>query len=80
MTHLAPEFRNPKRDVMRSMWISVFLIGILYVLLSIVTVGTHTYSGSNAIAPLAVLMNHTLGISAAIATAVITCLVCYRNA
>jgi amino acid efflux transporter len=76
MTHLAPEFRNPKRDVMRSMWISVFLIGILYVLLSIVTVGTHTYSGTDAIAPLAVLMNHTLGISAAIATAVITCLVC----
>lgn len=76
MTHLAPEFRNPERDVMRSMWISVFLIGIVYVLLSIVTVGTHTYSRTNAIAPLAVLMNHTLGISAAIATAVITCLVC----
>jgi len=61
---------------MRSTWTSVFLIGIVYTLLSIVTVGTHTYGEMGTIAPLAALMSKTLGFSAGLATAAIVCIVC----
>jgi amino acid efflux transporter len=76
ITHLVPEFKNPERDVMRSTWSSVFLIGVIYSLLAFVTIGTETYGGSANIAPLAVLMNESLGVGAAVATAVIACIVC----
>ncbi|MGZ4123323.1 MAG: APC family permease, partial [Tumebacillaceae bacterium] len=77
ITHLVPEFANPKRDVMRATWASVFVIGAVYTLLAFVTIGTQTYgTGAETNAPLAVLMNQSLGIGAGIATAVITCIVC----
>ncbi|MNH94868.1 Inner membrane protein YjeH [compost metagenome] len=76
ITHLVPEFRNPQRDVMRSTWASVFLIGIVYTLLSLVTVGTHTYGGAGMAAPLSVLISNTIGLSAGIATALVACIVC----
>jgi amino acid efflux transporter len=77
ITHLVPEFANPKRDVMRAMWVSVFLIGAVYTLLAFVTIGTKTYgTGAESNAPLAVLMSQSLGIGAGIATGVITCIVC----
>jgi len=76
ITHLVPEFRRPQRDVMRSMWLSVFIVGMVYTLLALVTIGTHTYGVDGASAPLAVLMNRTLGVSAGLATAIVACIVC----
>lgn len=76
ITHLVPEFRNPQRDVMRSTWASVFVIGAAYLLLSFVTVGTHTYGEKGAAAPLSVLMSKTIGLHAGIATAIVACIVC----
>lgn len=77
ITHLVPEFKDPERDVMRSTWVSVILIGLVYTLLSIVTVGTHTYGNNTGdAAPLAVLMNKTLGLNAGAATAIVSCVVC----
>ncbi len=76
ITHLVPEFKHPQRDVMRSTWISVVLIGLVYTALSFVTVGTHTYGGEYSAAPLSVLMNRTLGISAEAATVLVVCIVC----
>lgn len=76
MTHLVPEFRNPERDVMRSMWTSLIIIGVVYVLLSLVTVGTGTYGKEGQGAPLAKLMGDALGFNAAVSTAVIACIVC----
>ncbi|MEZ2660612.1 APC family permease [Aneurinibacillus aneurinilyticus] len=61
---------------MRSTWVSVLLIGIIYTLLSIVTVGTHTYGNTGDVAPLAVLMNKMLGLNAGVATAIVSCIVC----
>jgi amino acid efflux transporter len=76
ITHLVPEFKNPQRDVMRSMWFSVFIIGGVYILLSVVTVGTHTYGDASMKAPLSVLMSKTIGVSAGLATAIVACIVC----
>ncbi|KEO83587.1 APC family permease [Tumebacillus flagellatus] len=77
ITHLVPEFQNPKRDVMRSTWISVVLVGAVYTLLAFVTIGTGTSGdGNESSAPLAVLMSQALGVGAGAVTAVITCIVC----
>ncbi|PWK10310.1 APC family permease [Tumebacillus permanentifrigoris] len=77
ITHLVPEFQHPQRDVMRSTWISVVLIGTIYTLLAFVTIGTGTSGdGSASSAPLAVLMSQALGVGAGVVTAVITCIVC----
>lgn len=76
ITHLVPEFRNPERDVMRSTWSSVFVIGTTYTLLSVVTVGTGLYGDQAAAAPLADLMGRAVGFSAGIATAIVACIVC----
>lgn len=76
LTHLVPEFRDPERDVMRSMWTSLIIVGAVYVLLSIVTVGTGAYGANGQGAPLAWLMGHALGVNAAVATAVVACIVC----
>jgi amino acid efflux transporter len=76
ITHLVPEFRNPERDVMRSTWSSVFIIGATYTLLSIVTVGTGLYGDQATAAPLAELMGRAVGFSASMATAIVACIVC----
>lgn len=76
IAHLVPEFRYPERDVMRSMWTSIIIIGLVYTLLAVVTVGTHTYGSAGSQAPLAVLMHHSLGMNAGLATAVVVCIVC----
>lgn len=75
ITHLVPEFQNPEKDVMRSTWTSVILIGVVYTLLSVVTVGTHTYGNHGSMAPLAVMMSKTLGFSASLLTGVIVSIV-----
>lgn len=76
ITHLVPEFKRPHPDVMRSTWISVVVVGITYTLLSVVTVGTHTYGEPSDAAPLAALMNRVLGVNAGLTTAVVACIVC----
>ncbi|MBD3919066.1 APC family permease [Paenibacillus sp. PR3] len=73
ITHLVPELKNPKRDVMRSMWVSVAIIGVVYALLSLVTVGTETYGKEVTTAPLALLIGKAIGVGAGAATSVIAC-------
>ncbi len=43
VTHIAEEFEDPKRDVVRGTLIASVIIGILYFLSAFVVVGTHTY-------------------------------------
>ncbi|SDD61573.1 amino acid efflux transporter [Paenibacillus sp. UNCCL117] len=76
ITHLVPEFKRPHPDVMRSTWISVIVVGLVYTLLAVVTVGTGIYGSEADTAPLASLMNRALGVNAGLATAIIACIVC----
>lgn len=43
VTHIAEEFEDPKRDVIRGTLIASLIIGLLYFLTAYVVVGTHTY-------------------------------------
>ncbi|MCL5116694.1 MAG: amino acid permease [Firmicutes bacterium] len=59
--HLAEEFRDPARDLRRTFVAAPLLVGILYVALSIVTVGTHAYGATNGLAPLSRMVGIGLG-------------------
>lgn len=59
--NLAGEFRDLQRDMRRSVFYSVIIISILYVSVSVVTVGTGAYSSGNGLAPFAVILSGVFG-------------------
>lgn len=59
--NLAGEFANPKRDLNRSVLLSVIIVGVLYTSVSIVTVGTQAYKAGNGATPFAYLMSSFFG-------------------
>ncbi|MHB1907480.1 MAG: APC family permease [Nitrososphaerales archaeon] len=71
VSNVAEEFENPKRDFHRSIIISVLLIGVLYVVISFVTIGTLAYKAGGSIAPFAVIFSHVIGIYGAAGTAIL---------
>lgn len=66
--HLAEEFRDPIRDLRRVFFLAPFIVGVLYIALSIVTVGTHAYGGADSTAPLSQLVGVGLGSGGATVT------------
>ncbi|MDA8346452.1 MAG: amino acid permease [Thermaerobacter sp.] len=77
LAHYAEEFEDPRRDLMRSIVISIVVIDILYLLLAVVTVGTRSYEVGGGVAALAVMLGRGIGSWATIATALLALLVTY---
>lgn len=77
VAHYTEEFANPARDLRRGLAASIVTIDILYILLSITTVGTHGYGGAASADSLAFLLGHAVGHWAAAVTAVLALLVSY---
>ncbi len=77
LAHYAEEFKDPSRDLRRSIVVSIVVIDVLYLLLAAVTVGTGSYRGAQGAAALAVMLGNGLGGWAALATAVLALLVTY---
>jgi amino acid efflux transporter len=71
MSNVAEEFQNPKRDFHRSIVISVFVIGALYVSVAFATVGTLAYKGAGSAAPFAAIASNILGPYGAAGTAIL---------
>ena len=61
ITPLAADFRSP-RDISRASLLAVFVVGILYVLLAIATIGTRAYGPTlGSVAPLVPMATGTFG-------------------
>lgn len=73
--HLAEEFRDPARDMRRIFILAPTIVGVLYVALSIVTVGTHAYGGTDTVAPLSQLVGIGLGQTGSTVTGVVALLI-----
>jgi amino acid efflux transporter len=71
VSNVAEEFRNPERDFHRSILGSVFLISLLYIAISFVTVGTLAYQTGGSVAPFAAIFSNVFGNYGAIATSLI---------
>ncbi len=61
VAHLTEEFQDPRRDLRRTFILAPTLVGVLYVLLAVATVGTHAYGRAESIAPLSQLVGIGLG-------------------
>lgn len=77
VAHYTEEFADPARDLRRGLAVSIIAIDVLYLLISVATVGTHTYGGAYGADSMAVLLGRALGGWAAVVTAVLALLVSY---
>lgn len=77
ISHLSAEFKDPKREAVRGVTYSAFLVGGLYFLTALATVGTKSYGGSGSEVSLVLVVDKILGTGGAIVigiTAVFICL------
>ena len=80
VSNVAEEFENPKRDFRRSIILSVVLIGVLYVSISFVTIGTDTYRAGGSIAPFAAILSNVLGSYGAAGAAILAVFIIFGAA
>ncbi|SDM71078.1 amino acid efflux transporter [Sediminibacillus halophilus] len=75
--NLAEQFKRPEKDIVKGAVVSAMVIGVLFLALSLVTIGTATYgSQENNLSPIGVIMGATLGIGAKVFTAVSALIIC----
>ncbi len=77
VSNVAEEFKNPKRDFHRSVLLSVVLIGLLYLSVAFVTVGTRAYAAGGSVAPFAAMFSHVLGVYGAAGTAILAVVIIF---
>lgn len=74
---LSTQFKQPNKDIVRSTLISAVIIGILFFMLSVVTIGTGTYGNFESdLSPIGIMMEQTLGIGAKMITAALAFIIC----
>lgn len=75
--NLANHFKEPDKNIVNSTIISAIIIGILFLALSFVTIGTGTYGSMESdLSPIGAIMGETLGIGAQIVTAILAFFIC----
>ncbi|MGP4079982.1 APC family permease [Pseudalkalibacillus sp. R45] len=75
--NLANNFKKPEKDIVNSTLVSAIIIGVLFIALSIVTIGTATYGFVEGdLSPIGVIIGNELGMGAKVITAVLAFLIC----
>jgi amino acid efflux transporter len=75
--NLADRFTRPERDIVLSTVLSAILIGIVFLSLSFVTIGTGTFGDAERnLSPVGVMMYEAVGVGAQAATAILALLIC----
>ncbi|MBY7144821.1 amino acid permease [Virgibacillus sp. NKC19-3] len=79
--NLATNFKHPNQNIVRSTIISAIIIGVLFLALSFITIGTGTYGDEKSnLSPIAVIMNDTLGLNAQLLTGILAFVICTGTA
>jgi len=75
--NLVDRFERPERDMVRSALISAAITGTLFMGLSIMTIGSGTYGSMETdSAPLGIMLNRSLGLTAQYVTTFLTFVIC----
>ena len=77
VSNVAEEFRDPKRDFHRSIVLSVIVIGVLYLAVAFVTVGTKAYQAGGSVAPFAAIFSNVLGPYGAAGTSILALVIIF---
>ncbi|KVL70449.1 hypothetical protein WJ50_13560 [Burkholderia ubonensis] len=76
---MAEEFRNPARDLRRSLLIAVAIVGVMYLAFAFVTISTGVYRYGDGIDSFSALAEKSLGKYGLYATTFLACLVAYAS-
>ncbi|QTM98351.1 amino acid permease [Sediminibacillus dalangtanensis] len=75
--NLAEQFKRPEKDLVKGAVVSAIVIGLLFLALSVVTIGTATYGSQESnLSPIGILMGATLGLGAKVFTAILALIIC----
>ncbi|MCI4337414.1 MAG: amino acid permease [Thermoplasmata archaeon] len=77
VSNVADEFENPQRDFRRSVYLSVVIVGVLYVAVALATIGTGAYEAGGGVAPFAAILGNVAGPYAAGAAAVLAAVIVF---
>jgi amino acid efflux transporter len=78
ITPLAEEFRDPARDMWRATLVAVGVVGMMYGLLSVATVGTHAYGEAlQGAPPLGAMAAASFGVGAQLAAGIVALFVSF---
>ncbi|WP_163580539.1 APC family permease [Gracilibacillus saliphilus] len=79
--NLAERFKSPEKNMVKGAVVSSVIIGLLFLSLSVVTIGTATYGSQESnLSPIGVIMEDTVGIGAKAVTAVLALIICTGTA
>ncbi|SDX61586.1 amino acid efflux transporter, partial [Marininema mesophilum] len=74
---LANRFKNPQKNMVRSAMISAVVIGVVFLSLSFITIGSGTYGSLESdSSPIGVMVEQSLGFGAQLITAVFAFIIC----
>jgi amino acid efflux transporter len=76
VSHLSEEFVDPRREAIKGVTIAAVLVGTLYFLTALATVGTHSYGTANSAASLVLVVERILGAGGAILVGVTGMFIC----
>ncbi|WP_058304572.1 amino acid permease [Gorillibacterium timonense] len=76
VSHLSAEFKNPKKAGVQGVIVAALLLGVLYTLTAVATVGTASYHDGQAEASLSRVIGMGLGSAGGVATGVVAVLIC----
>ena len=75
--NLANHFKRPDKDIVKGTVISAVIIGLLFLALSLVTIGTATYGNQESnLSPIGVIIGETVGVGAKVVTAIFAFIIC----
>ncbi|SEQ28746.1 amino acid/polyamine/organocation transporter, APC superfamily [Virgibacillus subterraneus] len=75
--NLANNFKKPDKDIVKGAVVSAVIIGVLFLALSLVTIGTATYGSKESnLSPIGVIMGDAVGAGAKFVTAILALIIC----
>lgn len=76
VSHLSEEFVDPQREAIKGVTIAAILVGLLYFLTAVATVGTHSYGASSSAASLVLVIKRLLGSGGALVVGITGMFIC----
>ncbi|MCP1354874.1 L-methionine/branched-chain amino acid transporter [Aneurinibacillus migulanus] len=76
VSHMSEEFVDPQREAIKGVVIAAVVVGMLYFLTALATIGTHSYGASTSTASLVLVVERLLGSGGALAIGVTGLFIC----
>jgi amino acid efflux transporter len=76
VSHLSEEFIDPQREAIKGVSIAAIIVGVLYFLTALATVGTHSYGDVGSSASLVLIIERLLGAGGAIVVGITGLFIC----